>query len=76
MLFLTTPDGGTTRQDRGRITADGAWQFETNLTLKELASDPSNPPSGYQRVYARNDGKVYMRTSGGTVYDLTSTGTA
>lgn len=43
-------------------------------TGQEKASDEPTPASGSGIVYWKNDGKLYARNDGGTVYDLTATG--
>ena len=44
------------------------------LDLPELSSSPSSPASGFHRFYAKTDGKPYSKSSGGTEYDLSSSG--
>lgn len=44
----------------------------TPISLPELSSAPSNPDAGYQKIYAKTDGKLYMRTSAGTETELTN----
>lgn len=39
----------------------------------ELSADPTTPPSGYQVLYAKTDGKYYARNSAGTVTEITNT---
>lgn len=41
------------------------------LEVPEQAA-PSTPASGYFRVYAKTDGKIYGKNDGGTEYDLTA----
>lgn len=38
--------------------------LEKSIVLKEI-STPSNPSAGYLKVYAKNDGNVYKKTSAG-----------
>ena len=42
------------------------------LKVPELSSAPSNPPSGYQSIYAKTDNKLYVKTSGGVETELTN----
>jgi hypothetical protein len=49
-----------------------ADKLTTPLTLPELGSAPSNPPSGYQKIYAKSDNKLYVKTSAGTETELTN----
>lgn len=42
------------------------------IKIPELSSAPSNPPSGYQAIYAKTDNKLYMRTSAGTEIELSN----
>lgn len=49
-----------------------ADKLTTPLSVPELASSPSNPSSGYQKIYAKSDGKLYVRTSAGTETELTN----
>lgn len=47
-------------------------KLTTPLSIPELAASPSNPSSGYQKIYAKSDGKLYVRTSAGTETELTN----
>lgn len=49
-----------------------ADKLTTPLSIPELAASPSNPSSGYQKIYAKSDGKLYVRTSAGTETELTN----
>jgi hypothetical protein len=59
----------------GRIVTTGATQSLTNKTLTTAKADagldvqeiatPSAPSSGYQRLYAKNDGNLYRLTAAG-----------
>ena len=51
-----------------------AAQLGNFVEFKELASNPSTPTSTWGRVFARDDGAIYYRNDGGTIYDLTSGG--
>src|SRR5690606_39012020 len=42
------------------------------LQLEEQASPPANPSSGFKRIYADTDGKVYQVDSNGIVRELGS----
>lgn len=44
----------------------------TPISIPELSSAPANPESGYQKIYAKSDGKLYVKTSAGTETDLTN----
>lgn len=46
-------------------------QFVVNLDLVELSSDPVAPESGFATIYSKTDGNTYVRTSNGTIYNLT-----
>lgn len=48
--------------------------FLNPLDIAEQNSSPSSPPSGYQRIYPKTDGKIYSKTSAGVETDLTATG--
>lgn len=48
---------------------DRGLRFSSPLTTKEIAS-PSNPASGYRRVYTKSDGDVYLKNSSGTEYPV------
>lgn len=39
-----------------------------------LSGDPASPPAGYLRLYMKNDGKVYVKDSSGTVTEVGGTG--
>lgn len=43
----------------------------TPFDFVELSSTPSNPPAGYQRVYAKSNGLFYVKLSDGTEKELT-----
>ena len=57
-----TPDNWTT-------IGFGEAYFE-QLTLEELATDPTTPASGNVKVYAKNDSLAYIRDSSGAVTQL------
>ena len=42
------------------------------LKIPELSSAPSDPPSGYQAIYAKTDNKLYMRTAAGVEIELSN----
>lgn len=44
----------------------------TPISIPELSVAPDNPSSGYQKIYAKSDGKLYVRTSAGTETELTN----
>lgn len=46
-------------------TINGALQFA------ELSSSPSNPSSGFQKIYAKTNGLFYVKLSDGTEKELT-----
>ncbi|MCI5056279.1 MAG: tail fiber domain-containing protein [Flavobacteriales bacterium] len=48
---------------------------EQNIQFAERSADITTPRSGFGGVYVKNDGRLYFRNDGGTVYDLTSGGT-
>ncbi len=52
----------------------GSWQFDIPLGLRELAADPATPSSGYGRVFARDDGRLYWLDDSGNSWDLISGG--
>lgn len=45
-----------------------------SFSLKEIASSPATPASGFADVYAKSDGRLYFKNSSGTEYNLTSQG--
>lgn len=47
-------------------------KLTTPISIPELSSSPSNPGSGYQKIYAKTDGKLYVRNSSGTETQLTN----
>lgn len=49
-----------------------ADKITTPLTIVELSSTPTNPSSGYQKIYAKTDGKLYVKTSSGVETELTN----
>ena len=42
------------------------------LKIPVLSSAASNPPSGYQAIYAKTDNKLYVRTASGVEIELTN----
>lgn len=46
-------------------------KFNNALDVAELSSSPGSPASGYQRIYAKTDGKFYVKLSDGTEKELT-----
>lgn len=48
--------------------------FDLALRMKELAATPSTPASGYQKFYAKNDGKFYKLNSGAVETEIGSGG--
>ena len=48
-------------------------QIEAHSQFKEVAA-PSTPPTGYVAVYAKADGKLYIKDDAGLETDLTATG--
>lgn len=61
--------------ETGASLSDAAIRDRTTLTgayddYPEQGSDPSAPASGYIRIYAKTDHKVYKRVSAGTVTEL------
>jgi len=49
--------------------------FDDSITLKELASTPSTPASGYKAIYPKNDGKFYTLDDAGNEVEIGSGGT-
>jgi hypothetical protein len=47
--------------------------YEQQFQVKEIAA-PSTPPSGYVFVYAKSDGKLYIKDDTGTETDITTPG--
>lgn len=41
------------------------------ITIAEQSSDPALPPSGFQNIYPKTDGKIYSQNASGLVTDLT-----
>lgn len=48
-----------------------ADKLQNPLDIVELSASPGSPGSGYQRIYAKTDGKFYVKTSGGVEVELT-----
>lgn len=46
-------------------------KFNNPLDVVELAATPSNPASGYQRIYAKSNGLFYALLSSGVEKELT-----
>jgi hypothetical protein len=46
--------------------------FTNAIDIPELSSTPTNPPSGYRRLYSKTDGKAYQLTSAGVETELTN----
>lgn len=46
-------------------------KFNNALDVAELSSSPGSPAAGYQRIYAKTDGKFYVKLSDGTEKELT-----
>jgi len=46
-------------------------KFNNALDVAELSSSPGSPASGYQRIYAKTNGKFYVKLSDGTEKELT-----
>ena len=44
--------------------------FYNPLDIAELPSTPSNPPSGFRRLYSKTDGFLYQKTSAGVETQL------
>lgn len=40
-------------------------KFNNALDIAELAASPSSPASGYKKIYAKSDGQIYAKDSGG-----------
>lgn len=49
-------------------------QHEQQVQIKEIAA-PATPPTGYVYIYAKSDGKLYVKDDAGTETDLTAGGT-
>ncbi len=48
-----------------------ADKLQNPLDIVELSASPGSPGSGYQRIYAKTDGKFYVKTSAGVEVELT-----
>jgi hypothetical protein len=46
--------------------------FINPIDVPELSATPSNPPSGFRRIYSKTDGKAYQLTSAGVETELTN----
>lgn len=63
----------------GRLTDDSAFLYASNLLtvpcvmVSEIAT-PSTPASGYGKIYAKSDNKIYFLNDAGTETDLTASG--
>lgn len=62
----------------GSVTINGNVTLGTDnyLTLDEHSSAPSTPAAGKVSVYAKADGKLYIKDDAGTETDLTAAGSA
>lgn len=49
-----------------------ANKFAIHVDVVEVPTDPSPPPSGTRRVYAKTDGKMYQRDSSGVITELSN----
>ncbi len=70
---ISMPAGSSTQNGYVSTSAQsvaGEKTHENAIGLKELSSTPSNPSAGYQKIYAKNDGKVYRLQSSGTETEL------
>ena len=47
-------------------------QHEQQMSVKEVAA-PATPPAGYVYIYAKADGKLYIKDDTGAETDLTAT---
>lgn len=48
--------------------------FLDEIAIAEQSSAPGTPPSGYQYVYPKTDGKMYAKNSSGVETEITSGG--
>jgi len=48
-----------------------ADKLQNALDIVELSASPGSPGSGYQRIYPKTDGKLYVKLSDGTEKELT-----
>ena len=49
-----------------------ADKIYTPISVPELPSSPSAPTSGYQKIYAKTDGKLYSKDSSDVETQLTN----
>jgi hypothetical protein len=55
-------------------TYTGTRTFDKEFVVAELSSTPATPSSGYKKLYAKNDGKVYTKDSAGNEVEVGSGG--
>lgn len=46
--------------------------FLDEIAIAEQSSAPGTPPSGYQYVYPKTDGKMYAKNSSGVETEITN----
>jgi predicted acyltransferase (DUF342 family) len=51
---------------QGTLSVTGVASFDSEFNLKHLSATPSNPAAGRNKVYYKNDGKLYQLTSAGS----------
>jgi len=61
-----TSDGyvgiGTTNPN-AELEVEGEIRIGDSLTIKEQSETLSNPPSGYNKIFSKDDGKLYVKNS-------------
>jgi|WetSurSiteA1Bulk_404760.scaffolds.fasta_scaffold05608_2 hypothetical protein len=84
-FFEARGDSSTSRAILNAVQAVEIWDYDAwearvrfalpagDLQMIEQGSPPGTPPGGWGSIYAF-DGKLYFKSDGGTVYDLTETG--
>lgn len=50
-----------------------AKTFFDEIDVAEQATSPTTPPSGFQRMYPKTDGKWYAKNSSGIEREITNT---
>ncbi len=67
----TSDSGDYKLQVIGHSYFAGSVNTGSYMQFYEIAS-PTTPSSGWGRVYAKTDGKIYFKNDGGTEFDLTA----
>jgi hypothetical protein len=76
MRFKVSADGTVNLTERLGLYANGSVKLGTDgfLVFDEHSSAPATPASGTVALYAKSDGKLYIKDDAGTETDLTDVG--